>query len=190
MADLDSKFLKPLVSDSEDLLTPEKRNQIKSAARQFRSDAGHAVLVVGASATEKTMTTSLLGKFTSMNVYRVDLSLVASKFIGETEKNLSQVFETGEKLNAVLLFDEADGLFGNRTKPGESIDRFTNLDVKGLLDRIEAYSGLAVLTSNLRRSVDGVFLRRMTWVIDYSKTVMVQRLPLWQRMSSWLQKSK
>lgn len=190
MADLDSKFLKPLVSDSEDLLSPEKRNQIRSAARQFKGNAGHALLVVSASAAEKTMTSSLLGKFTAMNVYRVDLSLVASKFIGETEKNLIQVFETGEKLNAVLLFDEADGLFGNRTKPGESNDRFTNLDVKNLLDRIEAYSGLAVLTSNLRRTVDGVFLRRMTWVIDFSKTVVVQPLPLWQRISSRFQKHK
>ena len=186
MAEKKCKLLKPLEPVSQDPLAPDKLGQIESVAHQFKGKARHIVLVVGASAKEKTLTSSWLGKFTSREVFRVDLSLVVSKFIGETEKNLSEVFETGEKLNAVLLFDEADGLFGNR---GDSNDRFGNLDVSNLLERIEAYPGLAILTSNLRRTVDGVFLRRMTWVIDFSESVVAQPLSLWQRIRAWFRKS-
>ena len=190
MVDIDSNFLKRLESDGEGQLSPDQLSQIKSIAGQFLNKAGHIVLVVGASATQKTLTSSLLGKYIDRAVFRVDLSMVVSKYIGETEKNLSQVFEVGEKLDAVLFFDEADGLFGKRTEVNDSHDRYANMEVSYLLERIETYSELVVLATNLRSNIDEAFLRCVSWVIDFSAPVVVPRPPLWRRLFRWFSKTQ
>ena len=188
MIDLNSRFLIPLESGGEGQLSEDKLSQIKSIASQFQLNVGHVVLVVGASASQQSMTSSLLGKYTHRDVYRIDLSGVVSKYIGETEKNLNQVFEAAEKLDVVLLFDEADSLFGKRTDVRDSHDRYANMDASFLLERIEGFSGLVILTSKLRTDLDNALLRRMTWVIDFSEPVVLPRLLLWRRILGWFGK--
>jgi SpoVK/Ycf46/Vps4 family AAA+-type ATPase len=188
MVDIDSNFLKRLEPDGEGQLSPDQLSQIKSIASQFLNKAGHIVLVVGASGTEETLTGTMLEKYTGHDAFRVDLSLAISKYIGETEKNLSQVFESGEKLDAVLIFDEADSLFGKRTEIKDAHDRFANLEVSYLLERIETYSGLVVLATNLRSNIDEAFLRCVSWVIDFSAPVIVPRPPFWRRLFRWFLK--
>jgi len=185
MVDIDSSFIKRLEPGGEGQLSPEKLAQLKSIASQFEINTGQLGLIVGASSSQKTLTGSLLERLTGYDLYRVDLAMVISKYIGETEKNLSQVFEASEKLDAVLLFDEADSLFGKRSEVSDSHDRFANIEVSYLLERMESYSGLVILTSNLRSNIDEAFLRRMTWVIDFSEPIVVQRLSLWRRILNW-----
>ena len=136
------------------------------------------------------MTSILLGNLLGHSAYKIDLSMVISKYIGETEKNLSQVFEAGEKLGAVLLFDEADSLFGKRTDVSAAHDRYANIEVAYLLECIEAYSGLLILTTNLRTNIDEAFLRRESWVIDFSSPVVVQRPSWWRRLFGWFLKPR
>ena len=188
MIDLNSSFLIPLESGGEGQLSEDKLSQIKSVASQFQLNVGHVVLVVGASASQQSLTSSLLGKYTHRDVYRVDLSRVVSKYIGETEKNLNQVIEVAEKKDFVLLFDEADALFARRTEITDANDRFANMDVNYLLERIEGFSGLVILTSKLRSDLDNALLRRMTWVIDFSEPVVSPRLLLWRRILGWFGK--
>ena len=185
MVDIDNNFLQRLEPAGEAQLAPEKLEQIKAIASEFQMKAGQVALIVGASSSQETMTGSLLGKYTNRDVYRVDLSAVVSKYIGETEKNLSQVFESGEKLDAVLFFDEADALFGKRTEVSDAENRFANQEVGYLLERIENYPGLSILATNLRSDLEDAVLR-MTWVIDFSEAIVPPRLSLWQRMFRWL----
>lgn len=183
--DAGSSFLKLLVSEDEQSLAPDKLDQIKSIAGQFQIGSGQ-LLLAGATSGTTITAAFLIGKYTRRNLYRVDLSMVVSKFIGETEKNLSEVFEAGQKLDAILFFDEADSLFGKRSEVSDSADRFANLDTGYLLERLEAYPGLSILTSLSRADQNADWLKRMTWVIDFSKPVVVPRLSLWQRFMRWL----
>ncbi len=102
-----------------------------------------------------------------MQVLRIDLSRVVSKYIGETEKNLAAVFAEAEQSGAVLLFDEADALFGKRSDVRDSHDRYANVEVSQLLQRIEAFDGLAILTTNARQNIDEGFLRRLRFVVEF-----------------------
>src|SRR5258708_28989487 len=116
-----------------------------------------------------------------LDLYRIDLSQVVSKSIGETEKNLRRVFDAAEESGAILLFDEADALFGKRSEVKDSHDRYANIEVSYLLQRVEAYRGLAILTSNLKNAVDAAFLRRLRFVVHFPFPDAPQRAEIWRR---------
>ncbi len=142
---------------------------------------GYRVLFYGPPGTGKTLTAALLGKSTGRDVYRVDLSLVVSKYIGETEKNLSSLFEKAEHKNWVLFFDEADALFGKRTGVRDAHDRYANQEIAYLLQRVETYDGLVILASNFMDNIDEAFLRRFQAVIHFPQPRPGERLLLWQK---------
>lgn len=145
---------------------------------------GYRSLFYGPSGTGKTLTATLLGKVTNRDVYRIDLSMVISKYIGETEKNLEKVFQQAEHKGWILFFDEADALFGKRTKISDAHDRFANQEVSYLLQRVEDYAGVVVLASNLRSNVDEAFTRRFQSIIHFPMPRQSERLRLWQNAFS------
>ena len=128
---------------------------------------GITALFAGESGTGKTMAAEVIAGDLGLDLFRIDLSAVVSKYIGETEKNLRAVFDAAEAGGAVLLFDEADALFGKRSEVKDSHDRYANLEVAYLLQRMESYRGLAILTTNLRSNVDRAFLRRLRFVVQF-----------------------
>src|SRR5262249_31771240 len=123
----------------------------------------------------------VLARELDLDIYRIDLSQVVSKYIGETEKNLRRVFDAAESGSAVLLFDEADALFGKRSEVKDSRDRYANIEVSYLLQRMEAYRGLAILTTNMKRALDSAFLRRIRFVIEFPFPAEEQRAEIWRR---------
>jgi len=145
---------------------------------------GYRILFHGPPGTGKTMTASLLGQESKMDVYQVDLSSVVSKYIGETEKNLAGVFDLAENKNWILFFDEADALFGKRTNVQSSNDQFVNQQVGYLLQRIEDFNGTVILATNFKDNIDSAFLRRFQSVIYFPKPKVDQRLKLWENYFS------
>ncbi|MEW6346960.1 MAG: ATP-binding protein [Paraburkholderia sp.] len=145
---------------------------------------GYRSLFYGPPGTGKTLTASLLGKTTGLDVYRIDLSLVVSKFIGETEKNLAQVFDEAEKREWILFFDEADALFGKRTATSSANDRYANQEVAYLLQRVEDFPGVVILASNLKGNIDDAFARRFQSMIYFPSPGPVERLTLWRNAFS------
>jgi hypothetical protein len=141
---------------------------------------GYRSLFYGPPGTGKTLTAGLLGKSFSRDVYRIDLSAVISKYIGETEKNLEKIFRKAELRDWILFFDEADALFGKRTKIASSHDRFANQEVSYLLQRIEDYPGVVILASNRRSNLDDAFIRRFQSIIHFPMPEVQERLCLWQ----------
>ncbi len=141
---------------------------------------GYRVMLYGPPGTGKTLTASLLGKYTGRDVYRIDLSLVVSKYIGETEKNLSALFDKAADKDWILFFDEADAIFGKRTNVRDAHDKYANQEVSYLLQRIELHPGLIILASNLKSNVDTAFSRRFQSVIDFEIPTYAERLQLWQ----------
>lgn len=139
-----------------------------------------SALFAGASGTGKTLAAEVLGNELQLDVYRIDLSTVVSKYIGETEKNLRKIFDAAEGCGAILLFDEADALFGKRSQVKDSHDRYANMEVSYLLQRIESYQGLAILTSNLKDDLDRAFLRRIRFTIQFPFPDFQQRTAIWQ----------
>ncbi len=117
-----------------------------------------------------------------LDLFVIDLSQVVSKYIGETEKNLRRIFDAAERGGAVLLFDEADALFGKRSEVKDSHDRYANLEVSYLLMRMEAYRGLAVLTTNQKKALDPAFLRRLRFVVDFPFPDVAERAEIWRRV--------
>ncbi|HOY16496.1 MAG TPA: AAA family ATPase [Haliscomenobacter sp.] len=146
--------------------------------RKFKP--GYRALFYGPPGTGKTLTAMLLGKHAGRNVYRVDLSMVVSKYIGETEKNLSKLFDKAEHKDWILFFDEADALFGKRTGVRDAHDRYANQEISYLLQRVEGYNGLVILASNLRENIDDAFLRRFQSLIHFPIPRPGERLRLWQ----------
>jgi AAA+ superfamily predicted ATPase len=142
---------------------------------------GYRVLFYGPSGTGKTLTAALIGKEYNKEVYRIDLSQVVSKYIGETEKNLEQVFKRAESKNWILFFDEADALFGKRTNVQSSHDKYANQEVSYLLQRVEDYPGLLILASNFKTNLDDAFLRRFHAMIHFPLPSVAERLALWQK---------
>ena len=143
---------------------------------------GISAMFAGASGTGKTLAAEVLGSALNLDVYRIDLSAVVSKYIGETEKNLRRVFDAAEGGGVVLLFDEADALFGKRTEVKDSHDRHANIEVSYLLQRMEAYRGLAILTTNLKTSLDQAFLRRIRFVVQFPFPDAERRMEIWRRV--------
>lgn len=144
--------------------------------------AGYRVLFYGPPGTGKTLAATLLGKRNGMDVYRVDLSMIVSKYIGETEKNLAQVFDLAENRRWILFFDEADALFGQRTSTNTSNDRHANQEVAFLLQRIEDFPGTVVLATNLKSNLDEAFLRRFQSMVYFPMPDEETRGVLWQKM--------
>jgi ATPase family associated with various cellular activities (AAA) len=151
------------------------------AARSSRG-LGTSALFAGSSGTGKTMAAEVLANELRLDLYRIDLAGVVSKYIGETEKNLRRVFEAAEHGGAILLFDEADALFGKRSEVRDSHDRYANIEVSYLLQRMEAYRGLAILTTNLKSAMDPAFLRRIRFVVQFPFPDVPQRAEIWRRI--------
>lgn len=143
---------------------------------------GISALFAGASGTGKTMAAEVLANELRLDLYRIDLSAVVSKYIGETEKNLRRIFDAAEAGGVILLFDEADALFGKRSEVKDSHDRHANIEVSYLLQRMEAYRGLAILTSNIKSALDTAFLRRIRFIVQFPFPNAAQRAQIWQRI--------
>jgi hypothetical protein len=143
---------------------------------------GISALFAGASGTGKTMAAEVLAGALRLDLYRIDLSGVVSKYIGETEKNLRRVFDAAEDGGAILFFDEADALFGKRSEVKDSHDRYANIEINYLLQRMESYRGLAVLATNMKAALDPAFLRRIRFVITFPFPDAAERAELWRRM--------
>jgi ATP-dependent 26S proteasome regulatory subunit len=151
------------------------------ATKSARS-LGISALFTGASGTGKTMAAEVLANELKLDLYRIDLSQVVSKYIGETEKNLRRVFDVAEEGGVVLLFDEADALFGKRSEVKDSHDRYANIEVSYLLQRMEAYRGLAILTTNMKSALDTAFLRRIRFLVQFPFPDAAQRVKIWQQI--------
>ena len=145
-----------------------------------RTGRGHVSLFHGPSGTGKTLSACLIGERCGREVHRVDLSLVVSKYIGETEKNLSRLFDAAEREGWILFFDEADALFGKRTSVSDAHDRYANQEVSYLLQRIEGFDGVVILATNLRHNIDDAFLRRFQSVVQFPLPRPPERLRLWR----------
>lgn len=183
----------------DDLVLPEKQKQLLGQiATQVRQRAkvyqtwgfatkderglGISALFAGPSGTGKTMAGEVLANQLRLDLYRIDLSQVVSKYIGETERNLRRVFDAAEEGAAILLFDEADALFGKRSEVKDSHDRYANIEVSYLLQRMEAYRGLAILTTNRKDALDSAFLRRIRFVVEFPFPEATQRAEIWRRV--------
>jgi SpoVK/Ycf46/Vps4 family AAA+-type ATPase len=143
---------------------------------------GLSALFSGSSGTGKTMAAEILANHLGLDLYRIDLAGVVSKYIGETEKNLRKVFDSAEQSGAILFFDEADALFGKRTEVKDSHDRYANIEVNYLLQRMEEYGGLAILATNRRSALDRAFLRRLRFLVNFPFPDTNSRLRIWQKV--------
>jgi AAA+ superfamily predicted ATPase len=158
----------------------EKRQNIAAWGIGKRIKKGYRALFYGPPGTGKTLAASLLGKYTGTEVFLVDLSLVVSKYIGETEKNLSSLFDKAQNKNWILFFDEADALFGKRTSVRDAHDKYANQEVAYLLQRVEDFPGLVILASNLKGNIDEAFLRRFQSVIHFPLPGPQERFKIWK----------
>jgi hypothetical protein len=150
--------------------------------RRVTSGRGLKVLFSGSSGTGKTMTAGIIARELGLDIYRIDLSGIVSKYIGETEKNLERIFRAAESSNAILFFDEADALFGKRSEVKDAHDRYANIEISYLLQKIEEYAGVVILASNLSQNIDNAFARRMHCVIEFPMPDETHREKLWRGM--------
>lgn len=146
-----------------------------------RIKPGYRALFYGPPGTGKTLTATLLGKHTGKDVFRIDLSRIISKYIGETEKNLARLFDKAENKNWILFFDEADALFGKRTDIRDAHDKYANQEVAYLLQRIESYGGVVILASNRRANIDDAFVRRLQAIISFPMPSPEERYEIWRK---------
>ena len=151
-------------------------------ARKMNRGLGIAALFAGPSGTGKTMAAEVLASELRLNLYRIDLSAVVSKYIGETEKNLRRLFDAAESGGAILFFDEADALFGKRSEVKDSHDRYANIEINYLLQRIESYRGLAILASNMKSALDSAFLRRLRFIVNFPIPTADDRQRIWEQV--------
>ena len=147
---------------------------------------GYRVLFYGPPGTGKSLTATLMGNECGKNVYRIDLSQIVSKYIGETEKNLSSLFQLSENKNWILFFDEADALFGKRTEMTDAKDKYANQETSYLLQRIEDFQGLIILATNFKPNIDSAFLRRFQSIVYFKIPGISQREKLWEKALSRL----
>ncbi len=148
-------------------------------ARKMNRGLGITALFAGESGTGKTMAAEVIANDLRLNLYRIDLSAVVSKYIGETEKNLRRLFDAAEDGGAILFFDEADALFGKRSEVKDSHDRYANIEVNYLLQRMEAYRGLAILATNMKSALDPAFMRRLRFSVNFPFPGVAERVALW-----------
>lgn len=151
-------------------------------ARRMNRGLGITALFTGESGTGKTMAAEVIANDLRLALYRIDLSQVVSKYIGETEKNLQRVFDVMESGGSILFFDEADALFGKRSEVRDSHDRYANIEVNYLLQRMETYTGLAILATNMKGALDQAFLRRLRFIVPFNFPSPVERRLLWQKV--------
>jgi SpoVK/Ycf46/Vps4 family AAA+-type ATPase len=153
-------------------------------AFEQKTSGGHGltVLFAGPPGTGKTMAAEVLAHTLGVDLYAIDLSMVVSKFVGETEKNLARIFDEATSSNAVLFFDEADALFGRRTQVRDAHDRYANLETSYLLQKLEEHEGVVVLATNLRKNMDEAFVRRLHATVDFPVPDVVDRLRLWHQV--------
>ena len=179
------------------VLPPGQRVQFDEIARAMRSltevhfgwgtgrawnESGISVLFAGPPGTGKTMAAEVLAASLDMPMYRIDLSQVVNKYIGETEKNLKRLFDTADTTDAILFFDECDALFGRRTEVRDAHDRYANVEISYLLERMERFKGLAILATNRRKDIDEAFLRRLRYVVEFPMPDERERRALWMSM--------
>jgi SpoVK/Ycf46/Vps4 family AAA+-type ATPase len=150
--------------------------------RKVASGRGLAVLFAGPSGTGKTMAADVLAHDLGLDLYKIDLSTVVSKYIGETEKNLARIFAEAATSNAVLFFDEADALFGKRSQVRDAHDRYANLEISYLLQRMEEHEGVVILATNLRKNLDDAFVRRLHVAIEFPVPNIEDRRRIWERI--------
>ena len=150
-------------------------------ARTSLKGRGVTALFAGDSGTGKTMSAEVIAGSLGLDLYVIDLSTIVDKYIGETEKNLDRVFTEADRVNGVLLFDEADAIFGKRSEVKDARDRYANVEVAYLLQRMEQFDGMAILTTNLRANVDEAFLRRLDAIVDFPLPEIDDRRRLWER---------
>ncbi len=149
--------------------------------RRMNRGLGISVLFSGESGTGKTMAAEVIANDLGLSLFRIDLSAVVSKYIGETEKNLRRVFDAAEEGGAILFFDEADALFGKRSEVKDSHDRYANIEINYLLQRMEAYRGLAILATNMKSALDPAFVRRLRFVVTFPFPGQAERAEIWRR---------
>ncbi|HYN86368.1 MAG TPA: ATP-binding protein [Pyrinomonadaceae bacterium] len=184
--------------ESEELILPHKQHlQFEEQLRAMRAltevhygwgtarvwnESGIAVLFAGPPGTGKTMAAEILALKLDLPVYRIDLSQVVNKYIGETEKNLKRLFDAADLSDVILFFDEADALFGKRSEVKDSHDRYANLEISYLLERMERFKGVAILATNRKKDLDEAFLRRLRYVIDFPLPGEAERRRIWRQM--------
>src|SRR5213079_682735 len=149
-------------------------------AQKCARGLGISALFAGASGTGKTMSAEVLARSLRLDLYRIDLSSVVNKYIGETEKNLRRVFDAAEEGGAILFFDEADALFGKRSEVKDSHDRYANIEINYLLQRMEAFTGLAILATNMKTALDPAFMRRLRFVVNFGFPGVRERRRIWE----------
>jgi hypothetical protein len=186
-------------ADWDDLVLPvDSKNIIRQLASQLsrrklvydtwgfgvKSSRGLGIsaLFSGPSGTGKTMAAEVLARTLRLDLYRIDLASMVSKYIGETEKNIRRVFDAAEEGGAILFFDEADALFGKRSEVKDSHDRYANIEISYLLQRMESYRGVAILATNLKSTLDTAFLRRIRFVVTFPFPDVAQRAEIWQKI--------
>ena len=151
-------------------------------ALKMNRGLGINALFAGESGTGKTMAAEVIANFLRLNLYRIDLSAVVSKYIGETEKNLRRLFDAAEDGGAILFFDEADALFGKRSEVKDSHDRYANIEINYLLQRMEGYRGLAILATNMKTALDTAFMRRLRFIVNFPFPGPIERKRMWQKI--------
>lgn len=179
LADHQARILREIVAHVRQRATV---HQEWGFAATLRRGLGVTALFAGGSGTGKTLAAEVMAKELGLDLFIIDLSQVVSKYIGETEKNLRKVFDAAERGGALLLFDEADALFGKRSEVKDSHDRYANLEVSYLLMRMEAYRGLAILTTNMKKALDPAFMRRIRFVVDFPFPGESERAEIWRRV--------
>jgi SpoVK/Ycf46/Vps4 family AAA+-type ATPase len=162
-----TRIVKPTASWEQLTHAPDAMRGLKAICQEFKPGQGLMCLFSGARGTAQTLVAQAIAKQLGKPLMHVDLAVVVSKYIGETEKNLNRVLEAAESQDAVLLFDEADALFGKRTEVKDSHDGYANIDTNDLLQRIEAFEGLVILASNIKSAPDSASMRRIRHVIDF-----------------------
>ena len=175
------------------MLSPERLTLLQSIVERYRHagevyddwgfspnpSRGLVALFAGPSGTGKTLAAEIIAGALGLDVFKLDLSSVVSKYIGETEKNLEQIFDAASAGNMVLFFDEADSLFGKRSEVKDARDRYANIEVSYLLQRLEAYDGLVVLATNFEKNVDEAFLRRIHVRVEFALPGVEERKVIW-----------
>ncbi len=189
--------LSPLYKWDDIVLLPDKKDQLREVCNYVKNyptiyeswgfdkhsrSRGLNVLFSGPSGTGKTMAAEIIAGELGLDMYKIDLSMVVSKYIGETEKNLNRIFKDAEDTNAVLFFDEADALFGKRSEVKDAHDRYANIEINYLLQKMEEHEGIVVLASNMQKNMDEAFIRRMNFIVEFPFPNDAYRLEIWKKI--------